>query len=90
MKNKEIKQPNTTEASNDFYTLLASRLNQLKEIGYHRRESGSTFLSDKKVKCDCCGRPTNIKIGYEKDYPKNVDIGLCSACSDELDDLYGS
>jgi len=78
------------ESSNDFYTLLASSLNHLKEVGYHRRGSGATFLSDKKVKCDCCGRPTQIKIGYEKDYPKNVDIGLCSACADELDDLYGS
>lgn len=86
--NKE--QQKNTEASNDLYAMLVSRLNRLKEIGYHTRFSGSTFISDKKVPCDCCGLPTYIKIGYEKDYPKNPDMGLCPKCSELLADLYGN
>jgi hypothetical protein len=69
---------------------VTCRLNQLKDKGYHRRFSGSVFMSDSLVNCDCCGRRTKVKIGYESDYPKNPDMGLCSMCSDKLIDLYGS
>lgn len=69
---------------------VTCRLNQLKDKGYHRRFSGSMFMSDSWVNCDCCGRKTKVKIGYEADYPKNPDMGLCSMCSDELIDLYGT
>lgn len=84
--NKKNNDKNNT--ATDLYTVLVSRLNRLKEIGYHTRFSGSTFISDKKVTCDCCGLPTNTKIGYEKDYPKNPDIGLCPKCAEMLADLY--
>lgn len=53
--------------------------------GYHRRFSNSTFISDKKTKCDYCDCDTNIKIGYEKDYPNNPDLGLCINCGEKLD-----
>lgn len=68
---------------------ITCRLNQLKDKGYHRRDSGSMLMSDSWLNCDCCGRKTKVKIGYEADYPKNPDMGLCSMCSDELNDLYG-
>lgn len=72
---------------NDLYTLLVYRLNRLKEIGYHPRFSGAVFISDKEVSCDCCDFPTHIKIWYEKDYPKNPDIGLCSKCSKIIEEV---
>lgn len=84
--NKEDNDQNSTEI--DLYTVLVSRLNRLKKVGYHARFSGSTFINDEKVACDCCGLPTNIRIGYEKNYPENPDIGLCPKCSELLSDLY--
>ncbi len=62
-------------------------LNELKEKGYHRRVSNAMTISDVWMNCDCCGRKTKVKIGYEANYPKNVDMALCSMCSDELIDL---
>lgn len=67
---------------------ITYNLNQLKEKGYHVRFSGSTLMSDDWVNCDCCSRRTKVKIGFEKDYPNNPDIGLCPMCSDELFDLF--
>jgi len=62
-------------------------LKDFKTKGYHRRTSGSITSMEEKMICDCCGRKTNTLVGYEKDYPRNKDIGLCIMCSNDFDEI---
>lgn len=61
------------------------RLKKMKKDGYHPRMDGAacSYIED-GLRCGCCKRKSSILIGYENQYPKNKDIELCSACSDEL------
>ncbi len=61
-----------------------SSIGTLKKKGYHIRISGSMFVSECLTSCDCCGEKTFTKIGYEKDYPNNPDMGLCIECSNVM------
>lgn len=52
--------------------------------GYHRRVNGATTTIDKGMECDICHRKVKVIFGYEKSYPNNPDMWVCTLCDDEL------
>ena len=49
--------------------------------GYHPRLSGAAIsIMNGYVDCDVCHQPKTSLEGFEKDYPNNPDIWVCSDC----------
>lgn len=68
----------------EIWKEVNKRLKKMKKEGYHPRIDGSSSYTENGRHCDCCKRNSDVLIGYENQYPKNIDIELCSACSDDF------
>lgn len=74
---------------NKTLELISNNLQGYKDIGYHRRFSGSAqFSLDADLTCDGCDRGVTMLNGLEKDYPSNPDIQLCSLCTNVLASIF--
>lgn len=64
---------------------MASNLNAYK--GYHRRQDGSAFrgLGGQRMNvCPICGAPMQLAVGFERNYPQDPDLFVCTHCADLL------
>lgn len=53
--------------------------------GYYPRLDGSEahYPPGKGQECDSCGCTTSVLYGFERDWPEDPDLFVCSDCLDE-------
>lgn len=55
--------------------------------GYHRRNDGSMMIAvhgklDRP--CDSCGKTFSVLVGFERHFPQDPDLLLCTRCAEDL------